>query len=187
MNKFNDLSGNTLKKLILTLTTLIIIGLGVFASGPFITIDGIRSSIKEKDSDRLSTYIEFDLLKKNLKEQFNTQMLKAADPDKNPLGMMVVGFASQVVDGLLDAYLTPSSIALLLEGEKPDQYKSAFNHQDTAKKKTTEPLEEYSVKFISHDRFYVYTKGSQGQEIKIILQRFGLDWKVTNIIFDGLY
>jgi hypothetical protein len=169
---------------------MIVIGLSAYlASGPFITINGIKSSIKEKDSDRLSTYIEFDLLKKNLKEQFNTEMLKvtAADPDKNPLGMMVAGFASQVVDSLIDTYLTPSSIALLLEGKKPDQYRSSFNHQKSAKKKPTEPLEEYRVKFVSHDRFYVYTKGSHDKEIKIILQRFGLDWKITNIIFDGLY
>jgi len=179
-----------LKKLITTLISLIVIGLGVYlASGPFITIHGIRSSIKEKDSDRLSTYIEFDLLKKNLKEQFNTQMIKAtsADEEKNPLGMMVAGFASQVVDGLLDAYLTPSSIALLLEGEKPDRYRSSLNRETSAEKESTEPLKEYSVKFVSHDRFYVYTKGNHDQEIKIILQRFGLDWKMTNIIFDGLY
>jgi len=180
----------TLKKLFLTLGSLIVIGLGVYlASGPFITINGIRSSIKEKDSDRLSSYIEFDLLKKNLKEQFNTQIVKvtAADEESNPLGMMVAGFASQVADGLLDAYLTPSSIALLLEGEKPDRYKSSFNSQESVKKETAEPLKTYSVKFISHDRFYVYTKGSHDQEIKIILQRFGLDWKITNIIFDSLY
>lgn len=179
-----------MKKFIITLSSLIVIGLGLYlASGPFITIHGIKSSIKEKDSDRLSTYIEFDLLKKNLKEQFNTEMLKitSADPDENPLGMMMAGFASQVVDGLLDVYLTPSSIALLLEGEKPDRYRSSFNHQDSTKEKRTEPLEEYKVKFVSHDRFYVYTKGRHDQEIKIILQRFGLDWKMTNIIFDGLY
>ena len=178
-----------MKKFIITLSSLIVIGLGLYlTSGPFITIHGIKSSIKEKDSDRLSTYIEFDLLKKNLKEQFNTEMLKitSADPDKNPLGMMVAGFASQVVDGLLDVYLTPSSITLLLEGEKPDPYRS-FNHQKPAKEEPVEPLKEYRVKFISHDRFYVYTKGSHDQEIKIILQRFGLDWKMTNIIFDGLY
>ena len=178
-----------MKKLIITLSSLIVIGLGLYlVSGPFITIHGIKSSIKEKDSDRLSTYIEFDLLKKNLKEQFNTEMLQitSADPDKNPLGMMVAGFASQVVDGLLDVYLTPSSIALLLEGEKPDQYKS-YNPQKPAKEKAAEPLEEYKVKFVSHDRFYVYTKGRHDQEIKIILQRFGLDWKITNIIFDGIY
>ena len=178
-----------MKKLIIALGSLIIIAAGLFLSGPFITIDGIRSSIKEKDSDRLSTYIEFDLLKKNLKEQFNTQMLKAtsADQDNNPLGMMVAGFASQVIDGLLDAYLTPSSISLLLEGEKPDQYGSSFNREGSAQKETSEPLKEYEVKFVSHNRFYVYTKGSHDQEIKIILQRFGLEWKITNIIFDGLY
>ena len=183
-----------MKKIIITLSSLIVIGLGLYlASGPFITIHGIKSSIKEKDSDRLSTYIKFDLLKKNLKEQFNSEMIKAtsADPNNNPLGIMLAGFASQIVDGLLDAYLTPSSIALLLEGEKPDQYRSIFNHQDStkeeSKKETAEPLEEYRVKFVSHDRFYVYTKGSHDQEIKIILQRFGLEWKMTNIIFDGLY
>ena len=178
-----------MKKFILTLSSLIVICLGLYlASGPFIAINGIKSSIKEKDSDRLSTYIEFDLLKKNLREQFNTEMLKmtSADPDKNPLGMMMAGFASQVVDGLLDVYLTPSSIALLLDGEKPDQYRS-LNHQKSAKKESVGPLKEYRVKFVSHDRFYVYTKGSHDQEIKIILQRFGLDWKMTNIIFDGLY
>ena len=178
-----------MKKLIITFVTLIIIGLGVLASGPFMAIDGIRSSIKEKDSDRLSSYIEFDLLKKNLKEQFNSQMLKAtsADKDNNPLGVMVAGFASQVMDGLIDTYLTPSSIALLLEGEKPGQFRSSYHQQDADKQEKAEPLKEYEVKFVSHDRFYVYTKGSNDQEIKIILQRFGLDWKITNIIFDGLY
>ena len=179
-----------MKKLTLTLISLIIIGLGVLlASGPFITIDGIRSSVKEKDSDRLSSYIEFDLLKKNLKEQFNGEMLRvtAADQESNPLGAMVAGFASQVVDGLIDAYLTPSSIALLLEGEKPDQYRSPYTNKETDKKEKSDPLEEYDFKFVSHDRFYVYTKGSHDQEIKIVLQRFGLEWKVTNIIFDGLY
>ena len=183
------MSGHTLKKFIITISSLIVIGLGVYlASGPFITIHGIKSSIKEKDSDRLSSYIEFDLLKKNLKEQFNTEMLKitSADPDANPLGMMMAGFASQVIDGLLNVYLTPSSIALLLEGEKPDQYRS-YNHPKPAKDETKEALEEYRVKFVSHDRFYVYTKGRNDQDIKIILQRFGLDWKMTNIIFDGLY
>lgn len=179
-----------MKKLIITLSSLIVIALGVsFVSGPFIAIDGIKSSIKEKDSDRLSSYIEFDLLKKNLKEQFNTQILKAtsADADDNPLGVMVAGFASQVVDGLIDVYLTPSSIALLLEGEKPDTYRSPFDSDKSTKQEPTEPLEEYEFKFVSHDRFYVYTKGSHDQEIKIILQRFGFDWKITNIIFDGLY
>jgi hypothetical protein len=179
-----------LKKLLLTLGSLIVIGLGVYlVAGPFITINGIRSSIKEKDSDRFSSYIEFDLLKKNLKEQFNAQILKAtaADEEKNPLGMMVAGFASQVAEGLLDTYLTPSSIALLLEGEKPDRYRSSLDHQNSVQEETAEPLKEYSVKFVSHDRFYVYTKGSHDEEIKIILQRFGLDWKITNIIFDGLY
>ena len=178
-----------MKKLILILTSLIVIGLGVFASGPFMAIDGIRSSIKEKDIDRLSTYIEFDLLNKNLKEQINTQMLKvtSADPDSDPFGAMIAGFASQAIDVLLPAFLTPSSIAYLLGGEKPDQYRSSFNHQDSTNKETAKPLEEYEFKFVSHDRFYVYTKGSHDQEIKIVLQRFGLEWKVTNIIFDGLY
>ncbi|HEY9129121.1 MAG TPA: DUF2939 domain-containing protein [Sulfurovum sp.] len=178
-----------MKKLILTLGMIVIVLGAYFASGPFITINGVRSSIKEKDSDRLSSYIEFDLLKKNLKEQFSTEMIKAtsADEEKNPLGMMVAGFATQIAEGLLDTYLTPSSIALLLEGEKPDRYRSPLSQQDPGQKETKEPLEEYTVKFVSHDRFYVYTKGSHDQEIKIILQRFGLDWKITNIIFDGLY
>ena len=178
-----------MKKLILTLGIIVIVLGAYFASGPFITINGVRSSIKEKDSDRLSSYIEFDLLKKNLKEQFSTEMIKAtsADEEKNPLGMMVAGFATQIAEGLLDTYLTPSSIALLLEGEKPDRYRSSLSQQDPGQKETKEPLKEYTVKFVSHDRFYVYTKGSHDQEIKIILQRFGLDWKITNIIFDGLY
>lgn len=180
-----------MKKSILTLVGLLIIGFASYAiSGPYLAIHGIKSSIKENDHDRLSTYVEFNLLRKNLKEQFNAVMLKETNKDtkNNPFAMMITGFASQIVDGLVDVYLTPSAVALLLDGERP-AYTTRPSSTETnpTENKRTEPLKEYRTKFVSTDRFYVYTKGAQGEEITIVLQRFGLEWKITNIILPELH
>jgi len=179
------------KKSILTLLTLITIGLGSYiVVGPYFTIHGIKSSIKENDTDRLSEYVEFNLLRKNMKEQFNATMIKSSGEDikQNPFAMMMVGVASQLVDGLVDVYLSPASIALLLDGERPE-YRARPSYTETkpTKNRRSEPLKEYTTKFVSTDRFYVYTKGANEEEITVVLQRFGLEWKMTNIILPDLH
>lgn len=180
-----------MKKSILALIGLLIIGFASYViSGPYLTIHGIKSSIKENDHDRLSTYVEFNLLRKNLKDQFNAVMLKGTNKDtkNNPFAMMIASFASQIVDGLVDVYLTPSAIALLLDGERPtNDTKLSFNETNQTDNKRTEPLKEYRTKFVSTDRFYVYTKGAHEEEITVVLQRFGLEWKITNIILPELH
>lgn len=179
-----------MKKSILTLVTLITIGLASYIfTGPYLTVHGIKSSIKENDTDRLSSYVEFDLLRKNLKEQFNAAMMKSTGEDtkNNPFAMMMVGVASQLVDGLVDVYVTPSSIVLLLDGEKPAYtVRSSSMETEPTKEKGSEPLKEYRTKFVSTNRVYVYAKGTQEEEITIVLQRFGLAWKITNIILPDL-
>ena len=179
-----------MKKSILTLVTLLIIGFASYViAGPYLTVHGIRSSIKENDTDRLSAYVEFKLLRANLKEQFNATMIKNTDEDmkNNPFAMMMVGVASQIVDGLVDVYVTPDSIAILLDGERPE-YRARPSYTETkpTKNRRNEPLKEYTTKFVSTDRFYVYTKGANEKEITIVLQRFGLEWKLTNIILPDL-
>lgn len=179
-----------MKKSLISLFSFIIIGLAFYIIiGPYLAIDGIRSSIKENDTDRLSAYVEFDLLRKNLKEQFNATMLKNSNEEiqQNPFAMMMVGVASQLVDGLVDVYVTPSAIALLLEGERP-AYTARSSSMETkpTKHERVEPLKEYRTKFVSTDRFYIYTKDTHGKEITIVLQRFGLEWKITNIILPDL-
>lgn len=180
-----------MKKSILALIGLLIISFtSYFLAGPYLTIHGIKSSIKENDHDRLSTYVEFDLLRKNLKDQFNAVMLKETNKDtkNNPLAMMIAGFASQIVDGLVDVYLTPSAIALLLDGERPaNDTRPSSTATDPTDNRHTEPLKEYRTKFVSADRFYVYTKGAHEEEITVVLQRFGWEWKITNIILPELH
>lgn len=180
-----------MKKSILTLVGLLIIGFTSYViSGPYLAIHGIKSSIKENDHDRLSTYVEFNLLRKNLKDQFNAVMLKETNKDtkNNPFSILIAGFASQIVDGLVDVYLTPSAIALLLDGKRSTNDTSPSSTEtNPTDNKRMEPLKEYRTKFVSTDRFYIYTKGTHEEEITVVLQRFGLEWKITNIILPELH
>jgi len=179
-----------MKKSILALVGFIVIGFASYiVAGPYLTVHGIKSSIKENDTDRLSSYVEFNLLRKNLKEQFNATMIKNSGEDmkQNPFAMMMVGVASQLVDGLVDVYVSPASIALLLDGERPAYTaRSSYTETKSNQKSRREPLKEYTTKFVSTDRFYVYTKGANEEEITVVLQRFGLEWKITNIILPDL-
>ena len=96
-----------MKKSLVAAGAALLVGavLAYAAAGPFITLYQIKAALQAKDAARLSRYIDFPVLRTNLKEQINTLILNKlpAGVEDNPFGAMGLALAATLVDGLVAA------------------------------------------------------------------------------------
>ncbi len=89
------------------------------------------------------------------------------------LGILITGFASKIVDTILDTYVNSESLSMLLQENqmarklpKPD-----FNTLLGGIK---------ILEFKNHNSFRIKHKVDK-QEISLLFQRKGIDWKITQM------
>ncbi|MBT5420253.1 MAG: DUF2939 domain-containing protein [Candidatus Cloacimonetes bacterium] len=164
---------------------LLIAGIGYVAASPLITINQIKSGIEEQDSEQLSENIDFPVLRQNMKEQFNAVMMKeaASELEDNPFGALAIGFASKLVDGMVDSFVTPSGLANLMEGKKPSKHSSGSSSDaSTTKSEKRELFKNARYSYDSTSKFSVWVPNDDGEEIRFVIRRNGIEWKLANIV-----
>ena len=156
----------------------ILIFLAYFFAGPFIALHGLREALITQDKGSLEHYVDFPILRNNIKDQLNAQMAANAmkELDDNPFGAAAAGFASLIVDGMVDRFLTPSGVAVLLSGQRADRSESSSNNRGL-----TEVLDDVSFSFASHDRFIINIANDEGANVTATLKREWLSWRLTDI------
>jgi len=174
-----------MKKLIIVALLFVIALVGYIAAGPFITIHQIKAGVNNQDSELLSEYIDFPLLRSNLKEQVSAYFeKKAASKSKHkPFESLVLGITSKFADAAVDAVVTPSGIANLMEGKQPKQ-KQSGDEKSTKTKRQLFRNARHSLD--SANMFSIWVKDGKGDEIRFVLTRDVLSWKLTNIIIPRL-
>ena len=178
-------------KRIAALTLLAVAICAYAAAGPLITLHGMKVGIRERDSEKLSEYIDFPTLRMNLKEQVNAFVMKEAatqmkDNTFAALGMAVAStFAESLVESVESA-VTPAGLANLMEGKKPlastPVPTAVTDIPASAKTELIEPFKNARYTYDSFERFSVWVKDEKGEEFRFVLTRNGLSWKLTNII-----
>lgn len=166
---------------ITSIATIMIIG--YIAATPFFTVSNIKTSIVEQDSEKLSENVDFPIFRQNLKKQFNTAMMKnvGSELQNNPFAAIAAGFATNMVDGIVDSFVTPSGLAMLMEGKKPSRSRRR-NPSNTDQANRDDLFKNARYSYDSLTRFSIYVPTDTGDEIRFILQRDGLSWKLVDMI-----
>ena len=140
----------------------------------------IHKGIYYSDKKLIKEYVEWVELRNNFKNYSNTILLKKTQEDEifkklGELGILVKGFAVKFIERLIDIYLNPEGLSLLLEkSEKKD--------------KIPEPTlitllgSFIIINFNGFSSFYI-TYENKGEEFLIFFNRRGLKWKITQIEF----
>lgn len=83
---------------------------------PYYTVYQIKQAVEQKSSDELAHYIDFVLLKHNLKAQLQDKLEQKILPHQNGsfFGSLTYNIASQAIDGMLNRTVTPNSIITLV-------------------------------------------------------------------------
>ncbi|NKN32615.1 DUF2939 domain-containing protein [Marichromatium bheemlicum] len=182
-----------MKILPLLLAVALLLGLGYVAAGPYLTVVQIRTGIIERDSVMLERHIDFPRLREGLKAQLNAKALEqsGATDAANPLTLALAGLASQIVDGMVDAFVTPAGLAQIMAGETPEPHPEttppsppATTSPSRDEQPRHEPLPFADARYVYDDlaTFSVWVPDEDGRETRFVLERDGLRWRLVNIV-----
>ena len=138
----------------------------------------IHKGIYYNDKAILKEYIEWKQLRENLKNYLNVNLLKETPKDEEfknlgSIGVLITGFASKIVDSILDTYVNSEGLNMLLQENQMARKlpKPTFNTLLGGIK---------IIEFKNHSSFRIKHTLNK-QEIYLLFQRIGIDWKITQI------
>lgn len=145
---------------------------------PYLAVSGMKAGAEAKDAVKLSSYVNFPALKESLKASFRAKLASGAakKPEGNPFGAVGAALAAAFVNPMIDALVTPESLAMIMKGDKPQPI------QNAAQSKPSESGSETSMSYESFDRFVVNVKkkGETGEPYGLVFNRDGLfSWKLS--------
>ena len=139
-----------------------------------------HKGIYYNDKKLIKDYVEWDELRENFKNYINIQLLKETQKseelkDLGELGVLLTGLAGKFVETMVDSYLNPEGLSMLIEkSEKKDEIpKPTF---------LTLVGGFTIMDFNGLSSFYI-TYENEGQEFPVFFNRKGLTWKITQIEF----
>ncbi|WP_436862876.1 DUF2939 domain-containing protein [Acinetobacter haemolyticus] len=180
------------QKLKMTSIVLVLLVFGYLFASPYLTIYQIRQAIEQEDSAALASHIDFPSVRQSLKDQVNAQMLQdmpQAPSSERGLAALGAILASSMLDKVVDVMVSPQGITMLMQGKQlkdslPMQTQSDFQTTHLSESASLSGAEKVSYKgrYQSFNQFAVQIQHPHNRlPTKIILQRTGLSWKVTQI------
>ena len=170
-----------MKKLfVLIILAVIVCGLGYVGMGPQRTIGAIEAAVLADDIEGMKAHIDFPVLRENIKVQFNEKVTKDSSEEKdgNPFGALVEGFATGMIDKLVDVFVTPESIAKVISGDA--------KQSDSEEGPSTESVlfKDARYTYDSLSECSVWVPDEKGKERQFVLERRGIDWVMVNVMVD---
>jgi hypothetical protein len=175
-----------MKKYVWLLIVAALLFIGYIAVTPYLTVTSIKTAVIEKDSEKLAGHIDFPVFRGNLKKQFSTAMSNNVPTGikNSPFGGIAAGFASNMVDNLVDSYVTPDSLAKLMKGIRPSRSRTRIDQRPEAgRKERDEIFKDAKYTYDSVDQFSVWMPTDTGDEIRFVFKRYGLgSWKLVDLV-----
>ena len=168
------------QKLYITIS-LILIGAWLYAT-PYLTIYTMKKAIENNDATKFSSHVNYPSLRESFKNIFkaaiNKEMMK--DSDKDGLGKAFsIAIASAIIDPLVDSFVTPESLVMMMEGKKP---KINESNKKTATS-SSEKKSNISMGYDGIDYFVLDAKDEKNEiQFSFVFKRKGIwDWELTSV------
>ena len=155
---------------------------GYVVASPYLTINDIKTSAQDRDQEKMAENINLPILRENFKRQLSDQIIEsnaAEMRDNNYAAIEAIGLANKMSYVLIDAYITPDGLTSMMSGQYPAQDGAAVNQQKTEDKKVSKAA-KYS--FDGTSSFSAWMKTDDDEDVRLVLTRNGLSWKLTNIV-----
>lgn len=166
------------KILLLAFFFLAISAIG-FCFSPYIAVYNMKKAAEKQDADALSRYVDYPVLRESLKANFNAMMASEIAQSDNPFGALGTALGAALVNQMIDAFITPESLAMMIKGEEPKIGDSEKQHKEKTSSRTEA---ETSMSYEGMNQFVVKVKDKNSSEdpIKFIYKRAGIvSWKLS--------
>jgi len=165
---------------------LAIAALAWFIGSPYVTAYQMKSAADARDDEALSAHIDYPAVRQSFKDQLNGTMSKEiiGQAGDNPLGAIGAAFGGMVIDGMVDAFVTPAGVAKMMKGQSP---KAAARPDSSGKAPSESAAEEPAfddakLTYNAWDKFSITMLNDSREVSQFILRRRGIGWKLTEII-----
>ena len=168
------------KKIKLTLISSPIVILFLYLSTALYSFHQFHKGVYYNDKKLIKDYVEWDELRENFKNYINIHLLKETQKsdeikDLGELRVLLTGLAGKLAETLVNIYLNPEGISLLIE-------KSEKKNEIPEPTFLTLIGGFIMMNFNDHSSFYINFE-NEGEEFPVFFNRKGLTWKITQIEF----
>jgi len=173
------------KKAVIACTLAIFLLAGLLYSLPYVTIYRIIAAVEAKDTRLLSELVDFPQIRENLKRFIGTKLQsEPADTKPDAWGQIQKSMISSIITGAVEEIITPEGLASFME----KRLEAMVVVQEGANKGKPTPWQLFSA-FISHadlaytslSEFIIASKETDAGQVRLVLRRNGMTWRLTNI------
>jgi len=163
------------------LAILLLALLAYVAAGPYLTVRAIRVALQENDATALADNVDFPALRASLKAQLEDRLARRVDPElpSSLLGNIGLSMASDVIDGAVDAMVTPLGLGAVMQGRVLwSRFDGAIGDSGLPGRP---PLQDLRYRYESPSRFTATTRTPSGAPVVLVLTRRGLRWRLSDL------
>ncbi len=149
---------------------------------PLWTMHKIYSAANEKETDRLSDYVDFPALRENFKAMAMTAIANAMPKNEeadNPFAKLGMMLATTLVNSMVDAMVSPAGLtSLIATGKPPNLQNLAKNEQERT---SADQKIDLGFSYTAWDRVLIFRK-DHFEDGHFIMRRNGVwSWKLVAI------
>lgn len=154
---------------------------GYLTLAPYRTMKNFGEALAARDSVAISDCVDFPKLRDSVKGQFEKNVSarsKSLFAD-DPIASLAAGLATNLSDSVVDSLVTPQGLEKLLAGERF----MATVGGSAGNPATLDPetLAKARYSYRSFSEFTVTLEPKPGVSVEILLERAGLNWKITGL------
>ena len=164
---------------------LVALAAGWYFGSPWWTLYQMRSAAEARDSERLSSYVDFRALRANTKAQLDSELRSKARDENAPAARIGAAIARNFADRAIDAAISPGAIALLFANlpERSERGRGADGGSRSDGRSGGKP--EVRIVRYGFSEFHVRPKAEREDGRDLVFRRAGLGWKLVRIGSDG--
>ena len=176
-----------------TVATIVLVAalVAAYFGSPYWTLYQIRSAAAAGQGDRVATYVDFPAVRESVKSQFVLAMTKRVESKGKDNAFATLGkaFALRMMDGLVDAMVSPEGVANMirsgkaprptLEAKATPAAASSVERRELKVRRGYEGLDTFHAALVDPD--------SNEDMLTAVLSRQGLfTWKLTAVRIPSL-
>ncbi len=169
----------TRNKILAGIAALAIAGGGWAWGSPWWTLRSIRNAAEAKDLDTLSSYVDYDALKTDVKADIKAQMGPEIAKQGGMLGGLGGLLGGAFIDGMVDKFVSPAGLATLFTAAAASE-KAQADGASSAEKSARG--DDFTIERNGLSEFRVVSSKGKGA---MIFKRAGLSWKLSGVDMPG--
>lgn len=168
-------------KIFLFICLLVVVAVIGFYFTPYLAVYNMKKAVEKQDADALSRYVDYPSLRESLKANFIVMMTSELAKSESPFEALGTALGVSLVNQMIDAFITPESLAMLVKGEEHQMGESGKSQKGESSSETdSETITSMSYEGMNQFVVRVKEKDSSEDSIKFIYKRDGIfSWKLS--------